>query len=134
MNMRYAMMRPRRRSGIALLAILVVLLIGIGGSACGHTMSIAWSDNRYSSHVPEPESGKATIIDEIDHGCMAKVSWTMNEAKDYARLLKAHGYNRHIATRQIAGVYTWSAENGSMKVAISSFPDNTGVININTLR
>lgn len=67
---------------------------------------------------------------EDDHACPIHGN---AEAKDYTRKIKDAGFTRNATEEEQAGVYDYTADDGTVKVSISALPGDNGTININKL-
>ena len=132
MPVRYTAM-PRRAPASMLLAFLLILTALFGLAACGSVQG-SWPDGQYAGRVPEPDRVTTRIRDETDNGYLIDVSWTIAEAKDYARKIKDAGFTRNATEEEQAGVYDYTSDDGTVKVSISALPGDNGAININKLQ
>lgn len=89
----------------------------------GNTVQMGgnWPDNELASKIPAPD-GKYTIFTSIVED--GTLSMTLNEmtaksCKDYAKKLKAAGYDNNAEEMDAYGVYSFSADNGKYEVDLN---------------
>lgn len=96
------------------------------------TTSGDWPDNEFTKLIPAPKVGTIGAAQVSESDCTIIMTWTAEEAKEYAAQVKDVGFDQDVEEQDMAGmgVYAFSGFNADGVEVSVSFMSGTGGISI----
>ena len=96
------------------------------------TTSGDWPDNEFTKLIPAPKVGTIGAAQVSESDCTIIMTWTAEEAKEYAAQVKDAGFDQDVEEQDMAGmgVYAFSGFNADGVEVSVSFMSGTGGISI----
>ena len=96
------------------------------------TTSGDWPDNEFTKFIPAPKVGTIGAAQVTESDCTIIMTWTAEEAKEYAVQVKDAGFDQDVEEQDMAGmgVYAFNGFNADGVEVSVSFMGGTGGISI----
>lgn len=83
------------------------------------TFGANWPENEYTKQVPKLSEEFVVACDSEEEMFTAVLSWSIDDAKDYAKKLQSKGFNNDPTDMDMGSMYIFTADNGTYSVTIT---------------